>query len=279
VWQPRGMPELDLGRFEPWFPKSELRLPPTDALLDEVEKSMKAKIPPDARDLVLRYGGAALSGVRFELPEGSPCGPSRVIEVVYGFGKPDYGYDLRDMRETYSDRIGKHLLPIAECAGGNQLCIDVERGDVLFWDHDCPRSREDVPAWALERLRRDLGSRAKDTSDEELREMWDEGSEDIPWWDCIYRVADSITAWAAGLQRKPEAARSPLEPRLAAILDQVRAGARYEVEQKTDGTAVIRVFRVDGARQLSMLRGDEWARLKTALAEDPPPPPAAPPVA
>lgn len=261
------MPEIDLGRFDPWFPKSDHRVEPTDGLLDDLERTLGAKLPKDYRGLVLRYGGASLHGVRFDLPEGSPCGPARSIEVLYGFGKGEYGYDLREQRRQYADRVGKHLLPIAEDAGGNQLCIDVMHGDVLFWDHDCPRSREDVPTWALERLRRDLGTRAKDTSDEELRELWDEGSEEIPWWDCIYRVADSVDAWVKTLTRKPEADRSPLEPRLAAILDQVKAGARYEVEQKADGTAVFRVFRVDGARQLSMLRGDEWARLRAALPQ------------
>src|SRR5688572_23179931 len=106
------MLEPDLGRFDPWFPRSERRVEPSDVLLDELERSLGVKLPSDYRALVLRYGGASLHGAAFTIPEGTPCGGGRTIEVLYGFGRDDYGYDLRAQRRAYADRVGSNLLPI-----------------------------------------------------------------------------------------------------------------------------------------------------------------------
>jgi hypothetical protein len=191
----------------------------------------------------------------------------RAIDRLYGFGRNGYRLDLREQRETYRDRMGDLLLPIGADAGGNQLCLDMVCGDVLFWDHDCPRAREELPAWALERLRRDLAPDVADAPDDEVRKLWEAAADEMPWWECIYRVSADVTSFLAALTHEAREDKRPLEPRLAALLEQVVAGARYEIEQRPDGTTAFRVFRVDGARQLSMLRGDEWRRLRAALPQ------------
>jgi hypothetical protein len=256
----------DLQRFEPWFPRSEQRLEATEALFSEVEAIFGQKLPDDYRALVTQYGGAALHGAGFVLAEESPCGLKRSIERLYGFGRPGYRLDVREQRETFRDRLGDLLLPIGADAGGNQLCLDMVCGDVLFWDHDCPR--EHLPDWTVERLRRDIGSEVAEASDEEVRRLWEGGANALPWWDFIYRVADDVTSWIDGWTHEAREEKRPLEPRLAALLEQVQAGARYEVEPRPDGTTVFRVFRLDGARQLSMLRGDEWRRLRAVLPSE-----------
>lgn len=256
----------DLERFEPWFPSSASRLDATDELFDEVERLVDKPLPASYRALVARWGGASLHGVRFPIVEEPGSGAARTIETLYGFGREGYRRDVRAVRESFRDRVGDFLLPVGCDAGGNQLCLDLERHDLVFWDRDFPRAHEDVPDWALDRVRRDL--RAGPELDlREVFALWRARSDSLPWWECIYRVADDIDAWVATLTREEKVDRRPLEPRLKALVEQVRAGARFEVEPKPDGTAVFRLFRLDGARQLAMLKGDEWRRLKSSLPE------------
>ena len=50
-----------------------------------------------------------------------------------------YNFDLKLIINRYKDRIPNDLIPIAECPGGDQLCIGIKNkafGKIYYWDHN-----------------------------------------------------------------------------------------------------------------------------------------------
>ena len=63
------------------------------------------------------------------------------IELFYFIG--DTEFDIEKKAKQYSDQIPTGFLPFAEAAGGNQICIDIKTGAILFWDHESePNAQE-----------------------------------------------------------------------------------------------------------------------------------------
>ena len=263
--------EQRLARFEPSFPRRELRLVPGPGDLKQLGSTTGGKLPPEYAAFLREAGGIVLrdAGVRVE---------ERVdvsVEVFYGFGEDGYPFDLLERRDTYDDRLPAGALPIAEAGGGNQFFLALagrDAGQIFLWDHDHPRS--ELPSWVLERVRAGLASPAAQDaleglefsarSDRELLLLrWDAARDVLPWWDCIYRVAPSFEAFVAGLSQSDPQQRYP-DGRVGSILRALDAGATWEWTS-VGGREALRICHVTGERQISVLSAEERALVEPAL--------------
>lgn len=61
------------------------------------------------------------------------------LTVVNFYGLNGDNFDLKLIINRYKDRIPNDLIPIAECPGGDQLCIGINNkafGKIYYWDHN-----------------------------------------------------------------------------------------------------------------------------------------------
>lgn len=61
------------------------------------------------------------------------------LTIVNFYGLNGDNYDLKLIINRYTDRIPNDLIPIAECSGGDQLCIGINNkafGKIYYWDHN-----------------------------------------------------------------------------------------------------------------------------------------------
>ncbi|MGD2351965.1 SMI1/KNR4 family protein [Bacillus subtilis] len=65
---------------------------------------------------------------------------TQLLESFYGLGGNER--DIRNVLSTYSDRFPRHIISIAASAGGNEICLDLNNGNVLFWDHESSNDKE-----------------------------------------------------------------------------------------------------------------------------------------
>lgn len=60
------------------------------------------------------------------------------LTIVDFYGLNGDNYDLKLIINRYTDRIPNDLIPIAECPGGDQLCIGIDNkafGKIYYWNH------------------------------------------------------------------------------------------------------------------------------------------------
>lgn len=105
-------------------------------------------LPADYKDFLLRNNGGRPEPDSFNVPTWVHVGS--VVDRFFGI-KPGDDYDLEREYEVYAERIPAELIPIANDAFGNAICLGVKgkyRGKMYFWDHEAEldengRSRRD----------------------------------------------------------------------------------------------------------------------------------------
>lgn len=108
-------------------------VPVTAEDIRNLEREIGYSLPPDYRDFLMKYGLTAGRGdTRFTNAD-NPDEVETSVDVFYGF-KPGDTYDLQGMRNTFSDRLPSHLLPVASGAGG-EFCLSLAGEDVgrVYW--------------------------------------------------------------------------------------------------------------------------------------------------
>jgi len=137
AWIDETMSALSFDRLEafPWSP-------PTDADFARLATTLGAPVPGEYRYFVARYGADLLGNEDFAvyapIREACSWGDKVSPEIFYPL-LIEHPYSLEDQLLTYNGRIPEGVLPIADDAGGNQVCLDVAGefpGSVWFWDHE-----------------------------------------------------------------------------------------------------------------------------------------------
>ena len=128
-----------MGRFKFWVTKASRYMPPTDKEVAAVERRFGHSFPDSYKAFVKEFGCIALEGSVGLALSGSLASES--IEIFFGIS---YGhiYDLSGILDRYAGRLPEPLLPIAQDAFGNLVCIAVygrHEGHVFFWNHDGER--------------------------------------------------------------------------------------------------------------------------------------------
>jgi hypothetical protein len=190
-----------LADFEPYFPMKARRREATDADFERLEAALGSALPEEYRAFVAQCGGMGLEQTCVVLEDG---GARREVATFFGFGEGKYGFDLHGKLERLGDRLPPGMLPIGADSAGNPFLLVVtgdDAGAVLLWDHDGPRKFDDAPAWLRARMDAELIRRGRPGTDDDLAERWSEIRQALPWWECLWRVAPSLDAFVAALQR------------------------------------------------------------------------------
>jgi len=113
--------------------------------IQEIEKRLGQRLPPDYREFLADYGGSTFSDT-FEAPITEPGHFDEYAcpTAFLGFYKPKsdgspHSLDLPDNIRYYKDRVPTESIPIAQAIGGNLILLGVagrDRGKVCYWDHE-----------------------------------------------------------------------------------------------------------------------------------------------
>ncbi|WP_040214222.1 SMI1/KNR4 family protein [Clostridium polynesiense] len=107
----------------------------------KIEKKYNITLPVEYKLFVLKYGNSyTKDNIYYTAIEKSPWTPEDGFDSLgFFYGLENDRKDLRKMIEAYLGRIPDNLIPIADCDGGNELCIGVmghSKGKVYFWNHE-----------------------------------------------------------------------------------------------------------------------------------------------
>jgi hypothetical protein len=119
-------------RIHYWYVRTPK--PVTEDDIHSLEGEIGYSLPRDYVSFLMKYGFVAGRGdTRFTNPD-NPSEAETSVDVFYGLMDGDT-YDLRAMRETFSDRLPSHLLPFASGSGG-EFCLSLagpNAGKVFWW--------------------------------------------------------------------------------------------------------------------------------------------------
>lgn len=123
--------------------------------LKEIEMNIGKQLPSDYKDFLKEYGGCYLESkktsdeieydVCYKPIEKDPwMGKGDDTQLLEGFyGLANDHDSLQKAIDTYSDRFLRNIIPIASSAGGNEICMDIDNGKILFWDHELSHPDKD----------------------------------------------------------------------------------------------------------------------------------------
>ncbi|MBK9266107.1 MAG: SMI1/KNR4 family protein [Polyangiaceae bacterium] len=104
--------------------------------ITEFEARWSVLLPPDYKQFLLNSNGGYPTPNVFEIPRWHGQGSG--LGIFYGIhDDPDYRLDA--VCETYDERVPPDLIPIANDAFGNNVCIGWKgkrKGKIYFWDHE-----------------------------------------------------------------------------------------------------------------------------------------------
>lgn len=106
-----------------------------------VEEKFGVRLPEEYRQFLLEYGGLSFNeDVCFKPIEISKWTRKDGMQAFdYFYGLDNDNIDIRKIIDVYYGRMPNNIIPIAECPGGNQLCLGIgeqNKGKVYFWDHE-----------------------------------------------------------------------------------------------------------------------------------------------
>ncbi|KIN51964.1 SMI1/KNR4 family protein [Bacillus subtilis] len=123
--------------------------------LKEIEMNIGKQLSSDYKDFLKEYGGCYLESkktsdeieydVCYKPIEKDPwMGKGDDTQLLEGFyGLANDHDSLQKAIDTYSDRFPRNIIPIASSAGGNEICMDIDNGKILFWDHELSHPDKD----------------------------------------------------------------------------------------------------------------------------------------
>lgn len=127
----------------------------TNEQLKELEMNIGNQLPSDYKDFLKEYGGCYLESTKttdeieydvcYKPLEKDPwMGKGDDTQLLEGFyGLANDHNSLQKAIDTYSDRFPRNIIPIASSAGGNEICMDIDNGKILFWDHELSHPDKD----------------------------------------------------------------------------------------------------------------------------------------
>lgn len=116
--------------------------PITEADLDAFESRLGQRLPADYRQFMLSQNGGR------PIPNYLPSNPNVGIGVFFCLTSDDQDDSMAQMLDVYSDRYPPRMLPIAESAGGNLICLSLTGDDensVYFWEHEMESDEGEPP--------------------------------------------------------------------------------------------------------------------------------------
>ena len=107
------------------FKKPNPPLSPSD--LDDLERTLRVRLPGAYRDFLLKNDGGRPESNIFHIAEQN--NESSVNAFLTAS-------EIISERQRMADRLAPGLAPIGEDDCGNFVCLNLTNGCVLFWDHE-----------------------------------------------------------------------------------------------------------------------------------------------
>ncbi|MBK9266104.1 MAG: SMI1/KNR4 family protein [Polyangiaceae bacterium] len=111
--------------------------PTSPEAITQFEARRGVLLPLDYKQFLLKSNGGYPTPNVFEVPEWHGQGNS--VMSFYGIHDGSKGKRLDRACEVYDERIPADLIPIADDANGNAICIGWKgerEGKIYFWDHE-----------------------------------------------------------------------------------------------------------------------------------------------
>ncbi len=106
--------------------------------VEELEEILGVSFPYEYKEFLQKFGTLELNNteIGFYQPKNID---EESITIVNFYGLNQDHFDLESVINRYTDRIPNELIPIAECPGGDQLCIGINNNSInkiYYWDHN-----------------------------------------------------------------------------------------------------------------------------------------------
>lgn len=117
--------------------------------LDDIEAGTGFSLPVELAALLEPTGAPCffMEEVRISVSEPSPVtdrNGRQLVLLLFGMTSGKDG--IVNKYSSYRDRIGLDCLPVAEDGLGNLFVITPEKGEVMFWHHECPDGESSLNA-------------------------------------------------------------------------------------------------------------------------------------
>ena len=106
--------------------------------VEKIEETIGLTLPIEYKEFLHKFGTLNFNDTEVVFY------PANIVDeepltIVNFYGLNGDNYDLKLIINRYTDRIPNDLIPIAECPGGDQLCIGINNkafGKIYYWDHN-----------------------------------------------------------------------------------------------------------------------------------------------
>lgn len=106
--------------------------------VEKVEETIGLTLPNEYKEFLHKFGTLNFNDNEVGFyPSNTVDEEPLTIVNFYGLNKDNF--DLKLIINRYTDRIPDDLIPIAECPGGDQLCVGINNkafGKIYYWDHN-----------------------------------------------------------------------------------------------------------------------------------------------
>lgn len=106
----------------------------------QLEELFGYELPNDYKDFMIEYNGGEPNSNVFSIPE---------EQNESGVNKFFSQKEIIKEKKILGNRIGIGVIPIADAACGNIVCLSLinEKKGVYFWDHELEDEEENLPSW------------------------------------------------------------------------------------------------------------------------------------
>ncbi|ANC42056.1 hypothetical protein A6V27_17605 [Hafnia alvei] len=101
-------------------------------------------ISPEYLNLLMRFNGGIFfkNGIKMKLKNTIPFFSSGYLDFIFLYGHTKDTNGINHIINTQPTRMPITYIPIAECDGGNFLCLKKDSGEIFFWWHEAPYDSE-----------------------------------------------------------------------------------------------------------------------------------------
>ncbi|MEK3936296.1 SMI1/KNR4 family protein [Sporosarcina sp. FSL W7-1349] len=108
----------------------------------DIEKDLGAALPVDYTDFLLQFSPFTFDEKEAVIyPDSLPTEETPISFHFYSTNNDQH--NLMVLYNRYRGRMPEEIIPIAECPGGDQLCIGIANkagGKIYFWKHDMEKT-------------------------------------------------------------------------------------------------------------------------------------------
>lgn len=106
--------------------------------VEKIEEAIGLTLPFEYKEFLHKFGTLNFNDTEVAFYPANTF-DEEPLTIVNFYGLNEDNYDLKLIINRYTDRISNDLIPIAECPGGDQLCIGINNkvsGKIYYWNHN-----------------------------------------------------------------------------------------------------------------------------------------------